>query len=98
MAPESLERRQFSTASDVWSFGVCLWEIFSLGGDPFGEVVVDKTTFVDFVGRLRSGDLRLPRPPLADDRVDAVLKRCCDGSSEPSRRPTFTMVENRKKH
>lgn len=34
-APESLKRRQFSHASDVWMFGVTLWELFSYGQEPW---------------------------------------------------------------
>ena len=33
-SPESLETSKFSTQGDVWSYGVTVWEMFSLGGKP----------------------------------------------------------------
>ena len=36
MAVEYLERGEFNMKSDIWSFGVVLWEIYSLGKRPYG--------------------------------------------------------------
>ena len=35
MAPEYFKTSRFTLASDVWSFGVVMWEIFSFGKDPY---------------------------------------------------------------
>ena len=37
MPPESISRREFSTASDVWSFGILLWEMFNPDSIPYSS-------------------------------------------------------------
>jgi len=48
MAPESLKQMVFSSESDVWAFGVTLFEIFSRGTIPFPGMVWDQS-FVDIL-------------------------------------------------
>ena len=41
MAPESITDRKYSTASDVWSFGVLCWEVHSYGAKPYADLTVE---------------------------------------------------------
>ena len=36
-APEAIANSMFTSASDVWSYGVVMWEIISYGGMPYGN-------------------------------------------------------------
>ena len=56
MAIESLTDRVFSTQSDVWSFGVVLWETFSLGKTPYPGMSPDN----NFVKYLLQGE-KIPK-------------------------------------
>ena len=64
MAVESLAQMSFSTKSDVWAYGVTVWETFSLGQVPYPCTAWNW----DFVEQLRGG-LRLPQPAWASDEV-----------------------------
>lgn len=57
MAPESLKHLVFSAESDVWSFGITVWEIFSLAEVPYHGIVYD----MRFTSELENG-MRLPSP------------------------------------
>lgn len=41
-APEVVTHRKYSTASDIWSYGCVLYEIWSLGTDPFDKYTISE--------------------------------------------------------
>ncbi|CAH3171312.1 unnamed protein product [Porites evermanni] len=67
MAPESLYEQIFSCKSDVWSFGVVMWEIATLGGSPYPLL-----NNIDVMRRLKT-EYRMEKPDLCPD--DCAYKR-----------------------
>uniref|UniRef100_A0A6Q2Y100 Vascular endothelial growth factor receptor 3 n=1 Tax=Esox lucius TaxID=8010 RepID=A0A6Q2Y100_ESOLU len=82
MAPESIFDKVYTSQSDVWSFGVLLWEIFSLGASPYPGVQIDE----DFCKRLKEGT-RMRAPETASPEIYGIMLACWQG--EPRGRPTF---------
>ncbi|XP_011882215.1 PREDICTED: tyrosine-protein kinase Drl [Vollenhovia emeryi] len=84
MALESLQRNEYSTATDVWSFGVFLWELATLGQQPYVEVDP-----FEMMACLRDG-YRLAQPRPCPDELFACMEACW---LSPSRdRPTMPQL------
>ena len=83
MAPESIERRQYSEKSDVWAFGVTLWEIWTDGKVPYCTVTDDS-----LVGSKVLGGVRLPTPPPCPAAVYSIMLECW--KEQKSERPSFS--------
>uniref|UniRef100_A0A8C3AF47 non-specific protein-tyrosine kinase n=1 Tax=Cyclopterus lumpus TaxID=8103 RepID=A0A8C3AF47_CYCLU len=82
MAPESINFRRFTTASDVWMFAVCMWEIMSCGQQPFFWLENR-----DVINQLEQG-IRLPKPDHCPPALYSLMTRCW--SYDPRERPSFT--------
>ncbi|XP_017839124.1 focal adhesion kinase 1 isoform X1 [Drosophila busckii] len=85
MSPESINFRRFTTASDVWMFAVCIWEILMLGVKPFQGV---KNS--DVITKLENGE-RLPLPPNCPPRLYSLMSQCW--AYEPLKRPNFKRIK-----
>ncbi|XP_077182721.1 macrophage colony-stimulating factor 1 receptor [Paroedura picta] len=85
MAPESIFECVYTVQSDVWSYGILLWEIFSLGRSPYPGMKVDSK----FYSLVKQG-YQMARPDFASDNTYNIMKTCW--SLEPTKRPTFTEI------
>ncbi|KAL0134594.1 hypothetical protein PUN28_001414 [Cardiocondyla obscurior] len=88
MAPEALFHRVYTTQSDVWSYGILLWEIMTLGGTPYPSVPSVEKLFQ----LLRTGH-RMEKPPCCSIEIYMLMRDCW--SYQPNERPTFVeLVED----
>ncbi|XP_046752582.1 tyrosine-protein kinase receptor torso-like [Diprion similis] len=81
MAIEALTHQVYSTHSDVWSFGILLWEIVTLGCSPYPEIPTNKV-----LTKLRTG-YRMERPANCSVALYNVMLSCWQ--TKPKDRPTF---------
>ncbi|XP_040906616.1 proto-oncogene tyrosine-protein kinase receptor Ret isoform X2 [Toxotes jaculatrix] len=84
MAIESLFDHIYTTQSDVWSFGVLLWEIVTLGGNPYPGIAPER-----LFNLLKTG-YRMERPENCSEEMYNLMLRCW--KQEPDKRPTFSDI------
>lgn len=84
MAPEALFDRIYTHQSDVWSFGVLLWEIFTLGGSPYPGVPVE-----ELFKLLKEGH-RMEKPSACTQEMYQMMRDCWH--AVPVHRPTFQQL------
>uniref|UniRef100_A0AAY4EHC3 Protein tyrosine kinase 7 (inactive) n=1 Tax=Denticeps clupeoides TaxID=299321 RepID=A0AAY4EHC3_9TELE len=83
MPTEAVFEDDFSTKSDVWSFGVLMWEVFSYGELPYTKLSNDQV-----LEGLQSGKLKLPPLDCCPFELHRLLEQCWAPS--PKERPTFS--------
>ncbi|XP_051820266.1 mast/stem cell growth factor receptor Kit isoform X1 [Antechinus flavipes] len=85
MAPESIFNCVYTFESDVWSYGIFLWELFSLGSSPYPGMPVDSK----FYKMIKEG-FRMLSPECAPPEMYEIMKSCWN--ADPLQRPTFKLI------
>ncbi|NXY80435.1 FES kinase, partial [Glareola pratincola] len=94
-APEALNYGRYSSESDVWSFGILLWEAFSLGAVPYANLSNQQMREAVEQG------MRLDPPEQCPEEVYRLMQRCWE--YDPRKRPSFSTIHQdliaiRKRH
>ncbi|XP_068596188.1 tyrosine-protein kinase ITK/TSK [Brachionichthys hirsutus] len=83
-APEVIRYAKFSSKSDVWSFGVLMWEVYNKGRLPY-----ENKTNLEVMEALNAG-MRLLKPRLVPDEVYLLMEWCW--KEKPEQRPSFAVL------
>ncbi|KAJ3594069.1 hypothetical protein NHX12_006401 [Muraenolepis orangiensis] len=89
-SPEALREKRFSTKSDVWSYGILLWEIYSFGRVPYPRIPLK-----DVVPRVEKG-YKMDAPEGCSPVVYDLMKQCW--TLDVAVRPSFNMLGEKLKH
>jgi len=87
MAPESIHDGVFTIKSDVWSYGVLLWEMATMGGVPYPTM-----SSAELCRAIKTG-YRLERPDMCCDEVYELMTECW--RENPTTRPSFSELIGR---
>ncbi|PRD35567.1 UNVERIFIED_CONTAM: Ephrin type-B receptor 2 [Trichonephila clavipes] len=83
-APEAIAYRKFTSASDVWSFGIVFWEVMSYGERPYWN-----WSNQDVIKSIEKG-YRLPAPMDCPEALHQLMLDCWQ--KERAHRPTFAVI------
>ncbi|XP_022803821.1 tyrosine kinase receptor Cad96Ca-like [Stylophora pistillata] len=81
MPPESLLYGESSTKSDIWSYGIVMWEVFTIGESPYPGVKSGE------IADLLQTGYRMPKPPHISQELYSIMANCWE--EKPEERPTF---------
>ena len=84
LAPEALQHKRFSVYSDIWAFGVLVWEVFSFGVQPYADL-----SNAQVVKHILNRQL-LPKPAKCPENMYRILLKCW--SKTPAKRPWFSVL------
>ena len=86
-APEYFKHKKFTFASDVYSFAITMWEIFTCADLPYGQWRAN----AEVIEQVIHG-YRMPIPDNCPDAIYQLMAKCWD--NDPEKRPSFEQISN----
>ncbi|KAL4003079.1 Fer-related kinase 1 [Acanthocheilonema viteae] len=90
LAPETMQQRIFSPKTDVWSFGVLVWEVYADGKEPYPGL-----SNIQARAKIVVQNYRMEMPKTAPSAVSKLVYRCW--KTDPSERPSFAEIHRKLK-
>ena len=84
MAPEAIFERKFTTESDIWSFGILLWEIITMGDSPYSHDPPEL-----YLEKIRDGN-HLEQPWNCSNDIYEIMEQCW--RYYPNDRPSWNIL------
>uniref|UniRef100_A0A5S6QYJ9 Tyrosine-protein kinase n=1 Tax=Trichuris muris TaxID=70415 RepID=A0A5S6QYJ9_TRIMR len=90
--PDTLETRMFSEKSDVWAYGITVWELFSDGRHPYDELYpkLSLENFAEELMHIVAHGYRMKAPEITPEIVKDIMYKCW--AEKPDDRPTFKKI------
>ncbi|CAL1533345.1 unnamed protein product [Lymnaea stagnalis] len=90
LSPEALLWGQYSCKSDVWAFGILIWELYTFGGTPYPQVTTEQ------LRELHEYGYRMSKPPACPEQLYRIMRACW--REDPRQRPSFKQLEQTLDH
>ncbi|XP_072166276.1 tyrosine-protein kinase FRK-like [Diadema setosum] len=87
MSPEGLQNKNCSVESDVWSYGILLWEIVTLGARPYPKMTMD------MVKQQVTKGYKMPRPSHCGQELYSIMTNCWE--MEPEKRYSYDVIQQK---
>ncbi|XP_071480812.1 tyrosine kinase receptor Cad96Ca-like [Diadema antillarum] len=87
MSPEGMQNKKWSIEGDVWSYGILLWEIVTLGARPYPKMTMD------MVKQQVTKGYRMPRPSHCGQELYSIMTSCWE--MEPEKRCSYNAIQRK---
>ncbi|XP_071479378.1 tyrosine kinase receptor Cad96Ca-like [Diadema antillarum] len=87
MSPEGMQNKNWTLESDIWSYGILLWEIVTLGARPYPKMTMD------MVKQQVTKGYKMPRPSHCGQELYSIMTSCWE--IVPAKRCSYDVIQRK---